>query len=80
MAGWVARCLRDGDRALWLLLPPAAMADASGDASLPALAAVPVGPLRLLRLRDATVVTLRDGEPLAPYLASDGPSVLWAAP
>ena len=70
--GWQVRQLRDGDEWRWLVVPGTLVAN-----ELPTLAAFPTGPLRLLRLRDATTVTLRAGESIAARLADDGPSVLW---
>jgi hypothetical protein len=85
--GWLARCLTSDDRAAWLLVPTdmpsvgGGVADAdAAHSALPPVSAVPDGPLRLLRLHDATVVTLQPAESVVAHLANDGPAVLWRAP
>jgi hypothetical protein len=71
--GWRVRQLRDGEHCRWLIVPSAEPTETLDVAELRA------GPLRMLRLRDATVVTMPVGESLAERLADDGPSVLWPA-
>ncbi|MGE3913364.1 MAG: hypothetical protein AB7K36_28695, partial [Chloroflexota bacterium] len=76
LGGWHVRQLRAEGRTLWLLVPSvhAVIDQASGDGKV---VEAPAGPLRLLRLRDATAMTLLPGESLADRLAQDGPSVVW---